>query len=138
MHYRFTRQDGYLRAELVGRESVDETVSFIRALAAEALKARCTRVLVCVRRSRTIFTVEKYSISSYLRQLAAVAEARVALVADSSEMHAAHQYIELLARQQNANVRAFRDEAQAREWLSVPGEAVEKAPAARGPGLRAD
>jgi hypothetical protein len=65
-----------------------------------------------------------------------VPEARVALVADSSEMHSAHQYIELLARQQNANVRAFRDEAPAREWLSVPGEAVEKAPAARSPGLR--
>ena len=95
-------------------------------------------MLVCVRRSRTIFTVEKYRISSYLRQLAAVPEARVALVADSSEMHSAHQYIELLARQQNANVRAFRDEARAREWISVPGEAVEKSPAARRPGLRSD
>ena len=138
MHYRFTRRDDHLHAELIERESVDETVSFIRALAAEALKARCTRVLVCVRRSRTIFTVEKYSISSWLRQLAAVPEARVALVGDSSEMHAAHQYIELLARQQNANVRAFRDEARAREWMSIPGEAVEKAPAARGAGLRTD
>jgi hypothetical protein len=138
MHYRFTLRDGYLQAELVGRESVEETVSFIRALAAEALKTRCTRVLLSVRRSRSIFTVEKYQISSYLHQLAAVPEARVALVGDSSEMHAAHQYIEVLARQQNAGVRAFRDEARAREWLSIPGEAVEKPPAARGPGLRSD
>jgi hypothetical protein len=138
MHYRFTLRDDYLHAELVGRETVEETISFMRALAAEALKTRCTRVLLCVRRSRSIFTVEKYRISSYLRQLAAVPEARVALVGDSSEMHAAHQYIEVLARQQNAGVRAFRDEAPARDWLSIPREAVEKSPAARRPGLGAD
>jgi hypothetical protein len=138
MRYRFTLREDCLRAELVGRESVAETVDFIRALVAEAEKARCARVMVSVRRSRPIFTVEKYSISAYLRQLAAVPEARVALVGDSSEVHAAHEYIEVLAKQQNANVRAFRDEARAREWLSIPGEAVEKSPAARGSGLGAD
>ena len=42
---------------------------------------------------------------------------RVALLADAEELRAAHEYIEVLARQQGANVRAFRDEAQALEWL---------------------
>ena len=138
MRYRFTLREDWLSAELIGRESIAETVDFIQALAVEAAKARCARVMVQVRRSRPIFTVEKYRISSYLRQLAAVPEARVALVGDSAEVHAAHEYIEVLAKQQNANVRAFRDEAQARQWLLIPGEAVEKSPAARGAGLGAD
>ena len=138
MRYRFTLRDYCLRAELIERESIAETVDFIRALVAEAEKARCSRVIVQVRRSRPIFTVEKYRISAYLKLLAAAPGARVALLADSSEVHAAHEYIEVLAKQQNASVRAFRDEAQAREWLSIPGEAVEKSPAARGPGLGAD
>ena len=138
MRYRFTLRADCLSAELIGRESIAETIDFIRALVAEAEKARCPRVMVHVRRSRPIFTVEKYRISAYLKQLAAVPEARIALIADEQGVHAAHQYIEVLARQQNANVRAFRDEAQARLWLSVPGEAVEKPPAARGAGLGAD
>ena len=138
MRYRFTLRDDCLRAEMIGRESVDETIEFIRALAAEAEKRQCARVMVQVRRSRPIFTVEKYRISAYLKQLAAFPQARVALLSDASEVHAAHEYIQVLAKQQNANVRAFRDEAEALAWLSVPGEAVEKSPAARGPGLGAD
>jgi hypothetical protein len=138
MRYRFTRREDCLRAELIGRESVAETIDFIRALVAEAEREHCLRVMVCVRRSRPIFTVEKYRISAYLKQLAAAPEAYVALVADEQGVHAAHQYIEVLAKQQNANVRAFSSEAQARAWLSIPREAVEKAPPARGPGLGAD
>ena len=45
---------------------------------------------------------------------------RVALLADSEELRAAHEYIEVLARQQGANVRAFREELPALEWLRVP------------------
>ena len=103
--------------ELVGRESVDETQEFIRAVAAEAQKTRCPRILVWVRRSRPIFKVEQYRISEYFKQLAANREVRVALLADSEELLAAHEYIEVLARQQGANVRAFRDEPLAFEWL---------------------
>jgi hypothetical protein len=32
-------------------------------------------------------------------------------------VRAAHEYIEVLARQHAANVRAFREEASALEWL---------------------
>jgi len=70
-----------------------------------------------VRESRAIFKVEDYGLSDYFKTMAAQPGARVALVGDSSESYAAHGYIELLARQRGLAVRAFRDEADALEWL---------------------
>ena len=46
-----------------------------------------------------------------------VGEYRIALVGDSSELHASHDYMELTARQRGLEVRAFREEAKALEWL---------------------
>ncbi|HEY3074377.1 MAG TPA: hypothetical protein VGJ74_04290 [Burkholderiales bacterium] len=120
MRYKFSMLQDCLRAELVGRESVDETQEFIRAVAEEARTQRCPRILVWVRRSRPIFKVEQYRISEYFKQLAANREVRVALLGDSEEVRAAHEYIEVLARQQGANVRAFREEPPALEWLKAP------------------
>jgi hypothetical protein len=119
MRYRFTFDGECLRAELVGRETVDETGEFIQALAAEAERTGATRALIWVRRSRPIFRVEQYRISEYFRQIASKGGARVALLADSDELRASHEYIELLAKQNGAAVRAFRDEAAAREWLEA-------------------
>ncbi len=131
MRYTIETVDGCLRAELVGRETADHTREFLAALAREALAGDHTRLLIVVRKSRTIFQVEKYGISQWFRQLAEKPGVRVALVADSSELRAAHDYIQMLARQQKANVRAFHDEAAARDWL-VPGKPVEQAqPAGR-------
>ncbi len=98
-----------LRAEMVGRETVEETQEFIAAVADEARKHGSSRILICVRRSRPIFRVEQYRISEQFRALA-----------DTDEIRAAHGYIELLARQHEANVRAFRDEAAAIDWLKAP------------------
>jgi len=119
MRYRFAMEDDCLRAELVGRETVAETVEFITALAAEAERTGATRTLVWVRRSRPIFRVEQYRLSELFRQIAANRDARVALLADSEDVRAAHEYIEVLARQNGAAVRAFRDEATARDWLGA-------------------
>ena len=66
---------------------------------------RDAMLLVSVRNSRPIFKVDQY---------------RIALLADSEELRASHEYIEVLARQQGANVRAFRDEASALDWLAAP------------------
>jgi len=117
MQYKFTLLQDCVRAELSARETVAETQEFIRAAMAEAAKHKCPRMLVWVRRSRPIFKVEQYRISEHFKQIAANPQVRVALLADAEELRAAHEYIEVLARQQGANVRAFRDEAQALEWL---------------------
>lgn len=119
MRYRFSIGEDCLRAELIARETVAETLEFVQALAAEAERTQCARVLVWVRRSRPIFRVEQYRLSELFKQIAARPGARVALLADSDELRAAHEYIEVLARQNNAAVRAFRDEAAALEWLNA-------------------
>ena len=116
MHFTFEHSQACLRATLYGRQTVEETAQFIEALGAEARKHSASRILISVRDSRPIFKVEQYKISEFFKQLAGN-KARVALLADSDELRAAHQYIEVLAAQQGAQVRAFRDEKRALEWL---------------------
>ena len=116
MHYTFEQTQDHLRAELFGRQTVDETLKFVEALAAEARKSSVTRFIVWVRNSRPIFKVEQVRVSDSFKQLAA-RDVRVALLADSEEVRASHQYLEVLAAQQGAKVRAFRDEARALSWL---------------------
>jgi len=127
MRYTLEAVGEVLRAELVGRETVHETREFLGALAARALASRLKRILIVVRDSRTIFQVTKYGIGDYLQQLSQNAEYRVALIADSSEGRAAHEYIQTLADLQRANVRAFRTESAALDWLksSIPVQSQE-------------
>ena len=117
MHYTFKQAPGLLRAELFGRQTPEETHEFVEALLAEAQKLSLTRVLAWVRNSRPIFKVEQYNITDKLRRMAARG-LRVALLADSDEVRASHQYIEVLAGQHGASLRAFRDEARALRWLN--------------------
>lgn len=120
MHFTFRPGKEYLRAELFGRQTAEETAQFAETLAAEARKTNATRILVWVRNSRPIFKVQHYNTSEYFRQLRK--DVRVALLADSDEVRASNQYIEVLANQQGAQVRAFRDEARALDWLRLQSQ----------------
>ena len=117
MHYKIETASDHLRAEVFGRETAEQTHEFLTALAQKALEAGMTRVLISVRNSRPIFKVEKYRISEFFKVAASNPAYRIALVADSDEVRASQQYVEVLARQQGANVRAFRAEAAALHWL---------------------
>ena len=117
MHYTFKQAPGLLRAELFGRQTAEETHQFVDALLAEAQKLAATRVLAWVRNSRPIFKVEQYGITGKLRVIAARG-LHIALLADADEVRASHQYIEVLAGQHGAHLRAFRDEARALHWLN--------------------
>lgn len=81
MHYTFEHEQGVLRANLFGRKTVEETIQFIDALAAQARKHAATRVLIWVRNSRPIFKVEQCKISEHFKQLAENKALRVALLA---------------------------------------------------------
>jgi hypothetical protein len=107
----------YLRAELLERESAEETREFLKALAEEALERGSQRILIIVNLSRPIFRIEEYGASGYMKELAARPTMRVALLSSRADIRAAHEYIEVLARQQSANVRSFADEAAALRWL---------------------
>jgi hypothetical protein len=119
MHFTFEFAQDHLRAELFGRQTVEQTREFVAALIAEARKHSATRILIWVRNSRPIFKVEQYKLSDQFKLLAAQKDVHVALLADSDEVRASHQYIEVLAAQQGAQVRAFRDEGRALNWLSA-------------------
>src|SRR5437660_6587337 len=106
MWYRISAEPGYLRAELFGRKTVEETRKFLDALLAEALENRCGRVLIRVRNSRAIFTVERYGFSRYL-EIAFRSAYKIALMGDSLELRIAHQYIATQARMRGVNLRTF-------------------------------
>ena len=117
MHFSIEPGEGYLRAELVERETGGETREFLEALAAECLRRGLSSVLICVRASRPIFRVEQYRASFYLQELACRPDYRVALVASRPDIRAAHEYLEVLAGQHGAHLRSFSHEAMAIEWL---------------------
>jgi hypothetical protein len=119
MHFNFQLVHDHLRAELFGRQTVEETLQFVEALAAEARKHATVRILIWVRNSRPVFKLEPYKISDRFRQLAGQKGVRVALLADSDEVRASNQYLEVLAGQQGASVRAFREESRALYWLTA-------------------
>ena len=128
MRFNIVALKDYLRAELLERDTAHETRDFLKALAAAALASGQTRVLICVHTSRPIFRVEEYHASRYLKDLAARPGARVALVSSRMDIRAAHEYIEVLARQQGASVRSFSDEAPAVAWLRGASEPADLAP----------
>lgn len=117
MHYTIETVRDHLRVEVYGRETAEETREYLKAVSAKVLESGVPRVLVWMRNCRPIFKVEKYRISQFLKVAAANADLRVAFLADSEELRASHEYVELLARQQGAKIRAFRDEAAALQWL---------------------
>jgi hypothetical protein len=71
-----------------------------------------------------MFKPEDYGLNGntrgYVTELVTPA-CQVALVGDTDELNSANEYIELVARQQGMNVRAFRDERSALRWLENAG-----------------
>jgi hypothetical protein len=117
MHYKIEQARDYLRAELFGRETAEDTHEFLSAVSAKVQESGLTRVLIWVRNSRPVFRIEKHRIFEFFKLVASNTAYRVALLGDSEELRASQEYIEVLARQQRAKVRAFREEALALEWL---------------------
>src|SRR5260221_13557541 len=114
--HRIGAEPGYIRAELFGRETVEETRKFLEAVLAEALEHQCGQVLIRIRNSKPIFTVERYGFSRYL-EIAFKSEHKIALMGDSGDLRVAHQYIATLARMRGVNLRTFLDETAAIQWL---------------------
>ena len=118
MTYAITARPGYLRAELFARETVGETQSFLGAVVRENAKHRRPCVLILVRESKPIFQVAAHRLIEHIEELSKTSARRIALVGDSRDLHMSHEYIELLARQRRLDLRSFRDETAALQWLS--------------------
>lgn len=135
MKFHIERRDGYLFAELFQRDTAAEMRAFLEAVKAACVEHGCPNILLAIRASRAVFKPEDYGLGTYATAMA-TPSCRVALVGDSSELHHAHDYIQLVARQQGLNVRAFRDERAAVRWLQDRDGPGDKAPppGARGRG----
>jgi len=117
MRFTIDRRPGYVRAALWDRETAAEMREFLIAVSAACHEYECSKVVMVIRRSRPAFKPEDYGLTTYVGELVTSA-CQVALVGDTDELHAAHEYIEMAARQEHINARAFRDEAAALRWLS--------------------
>ena len=116
MRYQITDAADYLKADLFGRETAEQTREFLGAVAAECIRLRRYHVLISVHESRPIFAVDKYGLSSFI-EVALKYSGKIAILADSPEIRIAHEYVVMLARLRGVNVRNFRAEAAAIQWL---------------------
>src|SRR5262249_1336066 len=116
--HRIGVESGYLRAELFNRQTVEETRKFLDAVRAAVMEHKVPLLLIRVRNSVPIFTIDRYGLSEYLA-LAFKGKYKIALVGDPLELRIAHQYIATIARMRGVRLRAFPDEASALGWLAA-------------------
>lgn len=117
MEYQISTEKGFLKAELLDRETADETREFLRSVVLASVNHRCTRVLVSVRLSKPLFTIERNGVLRTLKRIASDPSHKIALLGDTVELGMSHDYVSLLGRQQGICLRSFQREAEAVEWL---------------------
>src|SRR5437762_716174 len=117
MNYSISTENGFLRADLLERETADETRTFLQAVVLATVNHRCSRVLVHVRLSKPLFTVERHGVLRILKRIASDPTHKIALLGDTVELGMSHDYFSLLGRQQGIRLRSFQREAEAVEWL---------------------
>ena len=123
MQFTLADMQQYLRADLLERETPEETEDFLTAVKEAGLQHPSRRILIRVYSPRAIFKVERYRASMFLDELAARPLFKVALLAKHFEVRLVHQYLEVLARLKRARLRSFRDETLAIQWLMIDAAA---------------
>ena len=118
MRYKIEQLPGYLKAEMVERDTAEETAAFVEAIV-EALRAgRADRLLVSIRSSRPVFKVEEWKLSAALDKVMSIPGLKVAFIADMREVQMSQEYIALLGRQRGLQFQSFESEAEALAWLT--------------------
>jgi hypothetical protein len=120
MDVEITPRAGYLRIAVSERHGSHDARRLLEAIIQAVQEGEHRKLLVSVRRSQAIFKVEDYGLYDALARAAGVPGLKVALVADTSELYASYQYVELLAAQKQLATKAFRSEADAVRWLLAP------------------
>jgi len=117
MEYRISNENGFLRAELLDRETPDETRKFLNAVVLASIDQPCSRVLMHVRLSKPLFTIERHGVLRTLSKIASDPMHKIALLGDTVELGMSHDYFSLLGCQRGIRLRSFQREAEAVEWL---------------------
>jgi len=117
VRFRIEPRGQYLHAEVHDRDTPAHMREFLLAVKAACLAHGCPNIVITVRESRAMFKPEDYGLGAGFAKEMITPSCRVALVGDSGELRHAHDYIELVARQQKVNVRSFKDTQSALRWL---------------------
>ena len=120
MRFSIEPREGYLHAVVLGRDTPEQMREFLLAVHAACGEHGTPRILISVRQSRAVFKPEDYGLGGYANELVTPA-CQIAVLGDTDEVNSANEYIEMVARQQGVNVRAFRDEQAALRWLDGAG-----------------
>ena len=99
MRYSIEPQQGYLKAEMVERDSALETAEFVEAIVVALHAHAADKLLISIRNSRPVFKVEEWKLSAALDKVMSIAGLQVAFIADTREVQMSQQYIALLGRQ---------------------------------------
>jgi len=116
MRYMIDVHLGYIKAEMRGRETGEETRTFVNALLAALRQHNTARVPMSVGESRPVFKVEEWGFSDAISKVLGT-RLRVAFIVDSKEVAMSQEYIAPLGRQKGFHFRSFAAEAEAVEWL---------------------
>ncbi len=118
MRYKIEQQPGYLKAEMVERDTAEETAAFVEAIVQALHAGPADRLLVSIRSSRPVFKVEEWKLSAALDKVMSIAGLKVAFIADMREVQMSQEYIALLGRQRGLQFQSFDSEAEALAWLT--------------------
>jgi hypothetical protein len=117
MRYTIQLMEGYLRAEMRGRDSAEETRQFVDAILQAVRNDKQSRILISIQESRALFKLEDWKFSEALEEALRIAKLKVAFIADSKEVSMSQEYIALIGRQRGFDFQAFGSEAEAVAWL---------------------
>ena len=118
MRYTIERQDGHLKAEMVERDTAEETAEFVGAIVEALRNGPIDKLLISIRNSRPVFKVEEWKLSAALDKVMSIAGLKVAFIADTREVQMSQEYIALLGRQRGLQFESFDDEPAALAWLA--------------------
>ena len=121
MRYTIEPKSGYLKAEMVERDTSAETAEFVEAIVAALRTHQVSRVLISIRGSRPVFKVEEWKLSQTLNLLMSIPDVHVAFISDTRELKMSQDYIALLGRQRGLAFETFDTEEAALAWLTPPG-----------------
>jgi hypothetical protein len=117
LKYAIEPRAGYLKAEMLERDTAEETRAFVDAILEALRSSGVPRLLISIRASRPVFKVQQWDLSGALAQVAALPGLRVAFISDSRELGMSQEYISLIATQRGLDFRPFAAEPEAVAWL---------------------
>jgi hypothetical protein len=123
VEYKIEILPGYIRAEMVERDTAEQTAEFVQAILSALRSQPVHRVLISTRKSRPVFKVEQWKLSETLEQLMGMSGVRIAFIADTREIALSQEYIALLGRQRGLRFETFDSEPAAVAWLLADARA---------------